>query len=95
MELNRPVSSPLEFRTGPLVSASVPESTTCTRSGSHENGGCGPSKSGFQASTIARRPRRIWTLPYGMNVNFAWPVTVFAHPSSEPPRGRARALTLT
>jgi hypothetical protein len=26
--------------------------------------------------------------PYGMNVNFAWLVTAFANPSSEPPGGR-------
>ena len=27
-----------------------------------------------------------------MNVNLVWPTTGLAHPSSEPPRGRARAL---
>ena len=30
-----------------------------------------------------------------MNVNLAWPMTGLAHPSSELPRGRARALMRT
>jgi hypothetical protein len=43
IELNRPMTFPEGSRTGPVLSASVPDSMTSTRSGSHENGASGPS----------------------------------------------------
>src|SRR6266487_586318 len=48
IELNVPICRPPGSRTGPLLRARVPESSTSTRSGAHENGGLGPSKNGFQ-----------------------------------------------
>ena len=41
MELNVPVRLPDGSRTGPLLMARVPDSSTSTSSGSHENGAAG------------------------------------------------------
>jgi hypothetical protein len=55
--LKRAVTSPLGFRTGPVDSASWPEASTSTWSGSHEKGAFGPSKKAFQPSITAALPR--------------------------------------
>src|SRR5712692_8083843 len=64
-ELNVPMRFPAGSRTGPDVIASVPESSTSTCSGSHENGACAPSKNGFQRSATCLAPRD--TRPFEKN----------------------------
>src|SRR5262249_37309679 len=63
IELKIPTCFPSGSRTGPLVSASVPESSTSTLSGSQENGALAPSKKAFQPATTADFPRRTPELP--------------------------------
>jgi hypothetical protein len=57
IELNVPTRLPCGSLTGPLLSASVPDSSTSTVSGSHENGASGRSKNGFHAAATAALPR--------------------------------------
>jgi hypothetical protein len=56
-ELNVPVRFPEASRTGPDDIASVPESSTSTNSGAHENGACAPSKKPFHRSATSFAPR--------------------------------------
>src|SRR6185295_3000530 len=56
-ELKVPTRFPCGSRTGPLLKASMPESSTSTRSGSQENGARGPSYKRFQPDATAALPR--------------------------------------
>ena len=84
-----PTRAPSGSNTGPWLTASVPESTTCTRSGFHENGALAPSKYGFHPAATAVRPRSSVrprnTASSATNVaNAAWSrsAIVFANASS-------------
>ncbi len=57
IELKRPTTLPAGSRTGPVLSARSPESSTCTWSGSQENGASFPSKNGFHCAATADFPR--------------------------------------
>ena len=48
---------PLASCTGPVLGASVPESSTSTWSGTQANGACGPSNQRAQYATTAALPR--------------------------------------
>src|SRR5512140_196301 len=63
IELKVPICFPVGSFTGPLLKASVPESSTSTISGSHENGAASPSKNRFHAVTTAAFPRNAFFPP--------------------------------
>ena len=56
MEENRDTTRPWGSWTGPVLSASVPEASTSTLSGSQENGASGPSKKRRQYSATGPAP---------------------------------------